>query len=215
MTVVGQPKTAAEYIQATSRVGRDSGRPGLVVTLLNMHKPRDRSHYERFRHFHETFYRAVEVASVTPFAARALDRGFAGALVALARQAFASMTPSTGATAIKESRTRIERLLQNVFSQRIRNHATEMVGDAELDEQLQSVRNRIDDLLDAWCAIQSETGGVGQRLRYQKYEPGGYGVELLREMMDETIEDEVRRKFRANRSLRDVEPEVKLVLVDS
>ena len=215
MTVVGQPKTAAEYIQATSRVGRDPERPGLVVTLLNMHKPRDRSHYERFRHFHETFYRAVEVASVTPFAARALDRGFAGALVALARQAFASMTPSTGATAIKESRTRIERLLQNVFSQRIRNHATEMVGDAELDEQLQSVRNRIDDLLDAWCAIQSETGGVGQQLRYQKYEPGGYGVELLREMMDETIEDEVRRKFRANRSLRDVEPEVKLVLVDS
>ena len=215
MTVVGQPKTAAEYIQATSRVGRDPKRPGLVVTLLNMHKPRDRSHYERFRHFHETFYRAVEVASVTPFAARALDRGFAGALVALARQAFASMTPSTGATAIKDSRTRIERLLQKVFSQRIRNHATEMVGKAELDEQLQSVRNRIDDLLDSWCAIQSETGGVGQRLRYQKYEPGGYGVELLREMMDETIEDEVRRKFRANRSLRDVEPEVNLVLVDS
>jgi hypothetical protein len=38
----------AEYIQTTSRVGRDEDRPGLVVTLLNMHKPRDRSHYERF-----------------------------------------------------------------------------------------------------------------------------------------------------------------------
>ena len=87
MVVLGQPKTHAEYIQATSRVGRDDERPGLVVTLLNIHKPRDRSHYERFRHYHETFYRSVEVASVTPFSARALDRGFAGALVALARHA--------------------------------------------------------------------------------------------------------------------------------
>ena len=82
MLVLGQPKMHAEYIQATSRVGRSDDRPGLVVTLLNLHKPRDRSHYERFRHYHETFYRSVEPASVTPFSARALDRGFAGALVA-------------------------------------------------------------------------------------------------------------------------------------
>ena len=75
MVVFGQPKTTAEYIQATSRVGRDATTPGLVVTLLNIHKPRDRSHYERFRHYHETFYRAVEATSVTPFSARALDRG--------------------------------------------------------------------------------------------------------------------------------------------
>ena len=38
------------------------------MTLYNVHRPRDRSHYERFRHYHETFYRSVEVASVTPFA---------------------------------------------------------------------------------------------------------------------------------------------------
>ena len=66
MVVLGQPKTHAEYIQATSRVGRDDARPGLVVTLLNIHKPRDRSHYERFRHYHETCYRSVEVGSVHP-----------------------------------------------------------------------------------------------------------------------------------------------------
>ena len=81
MLVYGQPKTNAEYIQATSRVGRDDNRPGLVVMLYNVHRPRDRSHYERFRHYHESFYRSVEVASVTPFARarpRSRVRGGAG-----------------------------------------------------------------------------------------------------------------------------------------
>ena len=75
MVVLGQPKTCAEYIQATSRVGRDPDRPGLVVTLLNIHRPRDRSHFERFEVFHQSFYRTVEATSVTPFSPRALDRG--------------------------------------------------------------------------------------------------------------------------------------------
>ena len=103
MVVLGQPKSHAEYIQATSRVGRDDRRPGLVLTLLNVHKPRDRSHYERFRHYHETFYRSVEAGSVTPFAARALDRGFAGALVAYARHGDHVLTPARGAERIGDA----------------------------------------------------------------------------------------------------------------
>src|SRR5207237_8591528 len=125
MVVLGQPKTNAEYIQATSRVGRDDERPGLVVTLLNIHKPRDRSHYERFRHYHETFYRSVEVASGTPFSARALDRGFAGALVGLARNIVPSMTPALGAEEIVKTRAAVEQQILEMFLARVHRQQTD------------------------------------------------------------------------------------------
>jgi hypothetical protein len=85
MLVAGQPKNTSEYIQATSRVGRSLSAPGLVLTLFNWARPRDLSHYETFEHYHATFYKHVEALSVTPFSARALDRGLAGVLVALMR----------------------------------------------------------------------------------------------------------------------------------
>ena len=87
MCCVGQPKTTAEYIQSTSRVGRDRNGPGLIVTIYNWARPRDLSHYETFEHYHGTFYRHVESLSVTPFASRALDRGLTALLVSLVRHA--------------------------------------------------------------------------------------------------------------------------------
>jgi hypothetical protein len=83
MIVAGQPKATAEYIQATSRIGRAA--PGLVLTVYGWARPRDLSHYERFEHYHATLYRHVEAMSVTPFAPRALDRGITALLVSLVR----------------------------------------------------------------------------------------------------------------------------------
>lgn len=83
MVVSGQPKGRSEYIQATSRVGRQN--PGLIISILNNGKARDRSHYETFRTWHQTLYRDVEAASVTPFASRARDRALHAALVAIIR----------------------------------------------------------------------------------------------------------------------------------
>lgn len=83
MTVVGQPKTTAEYIQASSRVGRKE--PGLVVTIYNPARPRDRSHYEHFRAYHQSIYRFVEPTSVTPFARPVIERALHAITVALIR----------------------------------------------------------------------------------------------------------------------------------
>lgn len=90
MLVNGQPKTIAEYIQSTSRVGRGKVR-GLVVSILNTSKARDRSHFETFYGWHKRLYRDVEATSVTPFASRARDRALHAALVAAIRHVVPGM----------------------------------------------------------------------------------------------------------------------------
>lgn len=101
MAVNGQPKGTAEYIQATSRVGRSF--PGLVCTVLTWARPRDLSHYETFEHYHATFYKHVEAQSVTPFSPRAMDRGLTGALLSLMRLKNDDFSPNVGAGKLDKS----------------------------------------------------------------------------------------------------------------
>ncbi|PFH27377.1 DISARM system helicase DrmA [Burkholderia sp. JKS000303] len=101
MAVNGQPKGTAEYIQATSRVGRSF--PGLVCTVLTWARPRDLSHYETFEHYHATFYKHVEAQSVTPFSPRAMDRGLTGALLSLIRLENDAFSPNVGASELDKS----------------------------------------------------------------------------------------------------------------
>ncbi len=90
MVVNAQPKTMSEYIQATSRVGRGAV-PGIVITMYNSMRARDRSHYETFETWHRCLYRDVEATSVTPFASRAQDKALHAVLVALVRHTVPGM----------------------------------------------------------------------------------------------------------------------------
>ena len=209
MVILGQPKTAAEYIQSSSRVGRDKDRPGLVVTLMNIHRPRDRSHYERFQYWHQTFYRAVEATSVTPFSSRALDRGLAAVTVALARLGVAPMTPPKGASLITSQRKAIDAVVQQI-AERAGSHCK---GDTSMDELARQVEMRVSDLLDNWDKIQTESQG----LQYNKSEAEGVGALLLDATelaMSDPKPSLERQKFKAPRSLRDVELSVPLWIKD-
>jgi hypothetical protein len=85
MTVVGQPKGTAEYIQTTSRVGRNRSAPGLVFVTYNPSKPRDRSHYEHFKSYHQSLYRWVEPTCVTPYSMPSRERALHAVVVILVR----------------------------------------------------------------------------------------------------------------------------------
>ena len=204
MVVLGQPKTTAEYIQATSRVGRDDNRPGLVITLMNVHRPRDRSHYERFQAWHHTFYRAVEATSVTPFSSRAIDRGLTGVAVALARLGHDAMTAPKQAVAIHEHRSALE-FVAKTISDRAQRHDKDQDNSEELRQHL---RRRILDLFDSWERVAEDAGA----LQYQK-EEGGTPPLLYTPLDPERLKSDHTQKFIAQRSLRDVEHTVNLWIV--
>ena len=139
MVVAGQPKGTAEYIQATSRVGRRA--PGLIVTVYNWTRPRDLSHYERFRSYHAALYRHVEATSVTPLSARARDRGLQAVLVAAVRLAESRLRANDEA-AVMESVDRSEPIVAD-FMEFFRDRAGRTQGD-EAEDAIEDLEASLD-----------------------------------------------------------------------
>ena len=216
MVVLNQPKTAAEYIQATSRVGRqldkdpEKNKPGLVLVLLNPNRPRDRSHFELFPYWHQTFYRHVEATSCTPFASRAIDRGLPGVVVAMARHSEAQLAPPSGAMsadALQRIKGEIADILQN------RCIATG-AADADHSQLLPTeVRQQVMDLMEAWWKLTQQPEA---KLQYWTHEEKGSGAGLLHTPLDTDVlyASDGYKQFSTNWSLRDVEPTVPIRLVN-
>jgi hypothetical protein len=197
MVVAGQPKTTAEYIQATSRVGRS--KPGFVCTVFNWARPRDLSHYERFEHYHATFYQHVEGLSVTPFAARALDRGLSAVLVALVRLAGERFNPNAAAAILDRQHEFVKTAIQQIAKR-----AEQVTGKKEEGDR---VRNMLNDRIDFWLArAQRPTGGnvLGYKASKDGITPG---------LLERPGVGEWNR-FTCLTSLREVEPTVGLILDD-
>ncbi|MGH2497470.1 MAG: DISARM system helicase DrmA, partial [Ktedonobacteraceae bacterium] len=192
MVVTGQPKTTAEYIQATSRVGRNA--PGLVCTVFNWSRPRDLSHYEQFEHYHATFYQQVEALSVTPFAPRALDRGLAALLTSYVRLAGTELSPNAAAGDVNATTSSFARAREQIA-----RRAEEITSSPEV---AQRVRVELDRLQAYWVRQAATVPALGYKKRNDSRTLG-----LL-----QSPEQGRWEPFTCLNSLRDVEPGIHLIL---
>jgi len=200
MTVGGQPKGTAEYIQATSRVGRSH--PGLVVTVYNWARPRDLSHFERFRHYHNCFYRFVEALSVTPFAERAVDRCLSALLVSATRMANRTLNPNAGACEVRHDANFANQAI-GMIAKRAQNIVDPPTGS--------NINARLVSLSDDWKNQANTIAGLvyNSKERKKKSEDEGLRASLLRETGAGPWE-----RFTCLNSMRDVEATASLVLFD-
>jgi hypothetical protein len=204
MVIAGQPKSTSEYIQASSRVGRDDRRPGLVVTCYNLNKPRDRSYYEHFRDYHACFYRHVEATSVTPFSSPALERGLAGCLMAMVRHSARGMTPPEAAMELDAHQAAAEAAVRALVER----------GQSQADEgELRALARRV---IDRWATFVAEARAGAAVRCYSPYDVDRTGNPILWTALDElrarnkgaSVVDHVV----APTSMRDVESTVHLWL---
>ncbi|MCT7351031.1 helicase-related protein [Streptomyces sp. 15-116A] len=160
MLMQGQPKTTAEYIQATSRVGRHSV-PGLVVTFFNATRPRDRSHYETFDVYHRALYRHVEPTSVTPWSVPSRRRALHAVLVVLVRHRL-GLAAENQAGQILDRMPEAEALVEELAA---RAEAAEpTAGDA--------VRKELAGLLADWEDLARQARASGRELYYRSQGKG-------------------------------------------
>jgi hypothetical protein len=200
MVVSGQPKTTAEYIQATSRVGRSH--PGLVVEVYNWIRPRDTSHYERFRHYHDTFYRHVEATSVTPFSARARDRALPAVLTSFVRLDTRDLVRESDAAAFTAGNESAERISAALI--RRAEKATQR------DDVRQDTEQQLANLRAEWS---DDAADSDHPLVYTR---SGIGKDKTRVNLLKPMEQRNRAGvWEAARSLREVEGEVDVVLKDT
>ena len=196
MAVNGQPKGTAEYIQATSRVGRSF--PGLVCTVLTWARPRDLSHYETFEHYHATFYKHVEAQSVTPFSPRAMDRGLTGALLSLMRLDNDIFSPNEGADQLGQSdkaeiTDAIDVLVKRAW------------GVSDLSSTKSLAEQELKERADEWA---KEVSKGGRKLAYEKRGPDkDKTVALIKSPGLQAWDN-----WTVPMSMREVEPGVRLIM---
>ncbi len=195
MVVGGQPKATAEYIQATSRVGRSF--PGIVCTVYNWARPRDLSHYETFEQYHATFYKHVEALSVTPFSPGALARGLTALLVSCVRLAGGDYNPNQSAGQLDRNHAFVQAAIATIARR------AGLVGNGTKVQK--QVEAELKQRIDLWLAEAQKSSG-GRTLGYQDGRDG-VTVGLLRKPGLERWDE-----FTCLNSLRDVEPTVGLIL---
>lgn len=188
MAVTGQPKTNSEYIQATSRIGRDN--PGMIFMIYNSARSRDRSYYEQFLKYHSAMYRYVEASSLTPFSDRARDRGLQALFVTLCRYLIKDLRVNSSAGNFNPESKEVLKIEQ-IIKDYVKN----------VDKrELENVELELKDIKDEWYKR------IVGELYYKEY-----SKEEKNSLLKADIDEEDR--FRTMNSMRSVEQECGIYLL--
>jgi hypothetical protein len=202
MAVAGQPKSTAEYIQATSRVGR--GIPGLVVTLYNFGRPRDLSHFEHFQAYHAALYRSVEATSVTPWAPRARDKALHAILAAIVRHRIAGMKDDGDAIGFDPGDPEVQEILEYLGT-RAEQASEGLEGEG--------ARSDLAHLVEVWRRRSAEARAAGTRLVYwEKKTPFNRNAAPHLMRSAEQLRSPGSSAWATPNSMREVEPSTAFVL---
>lgn len=155
MLMIGQPKLTSEYIQASSRVGRSF--PGVAFVQYDATKSRDRSHYERFRSYHESFYRFVEPTGATPFSRPARERALHAVLISMMRQMTGMREDKDAINFDKEYFEDTIRKIESFVIERIKGINSRADGQAKDD--IDEIRVEIQTFFDTWQDYVDECNG--------------------------------------------------------
>ncbi len=191
MTINGQPLTTAEYIQASSRVGR-SEVPGVVFMNYYRDQARSLSHYESFRPYHEAFYRFVEPTSVTPYTYQARQRALHAALVIVMRHARTGLASNDAAANFDPGNAGVEKAIRE-FKRRCGQSASDHNQQAEIEAH-------VDSLVAAWRNEVERCRDSRRALRYQV--PGN---DNAADRLIYNHDDRIRGLWPTLQSLRNVE----------
>lgn len=104
MVFMGMPHNTAEYIQASSRVGR--AYPGLAFVIFNPTRERDQSYFKFFTKFHEYKDLLVEAVPINRWAKFSINRTLPGVFTGAMLNYFDSIaSPQLGGKSINMSKT--------------------------------------------------------------------------------------------------------------
>jgi len=178
MIINGQPLTTAEYIQASSRVGRGDV-PGIVFVNFYKSQARSLSHYENFKPYHESFYRFVEPTSLTPFTEQALTRALHAAFIITLRMGDIGLTTNRSADDFSSSNPTVKRAIDIVLN-RLRS-AIQGPFDSEFEADkekalYEKAKSSLEKCIDEWDFKVTELKKKRKQLVYNTYDGGAYSL---------------------------------------
>ena len=154
MLMIGQPKLTSEYIQASSRVGRNY--PGVVFVQYDATKSRDRSHYESFKSYHESYYKYVEPTGATPFSKPARERALHAVLLSILRQQLLLLDDKSAGSFNKSAMEEVIKNAENYILERIKQidkRSSNIVTDYN------AVLEEMNEFIDFWQELADECNG--------------------------------------------------------